>query len=158
MLQRCVSKYTEMPQPGKLRYQCSAKNCQSAFYFPITNNNYKNKSFFRFPQDNPERRAKWCQIMDIKDLNKRMYLCENHFNMGSFTDTLKRKLTKFAIPMNPDTKINIISDICIIKPQSCKQNFADFPPNDSLSLPSTSFNKGEVFENPMVTKKKTCYQ
>lgn len=61
---------------GNLRYPCSAKNCQSAF-------------LVRFPQDNLERRTKWCPIMDINDLIKRMDLCESHFNMRTFTDSLK---------------------------------------------------------------------
>lgn len=96
---------------GKLTYSCAALGCENAYFTKITSHEYKNKSFFRFPDKDPERRQRWFKIMKIPKSDKRVYLCEDHFADTFFHSSLKTKLTHYAVPFK--NKINIISDILL---------------------------------------------
>lgn len=103
--------------PGVLRYRCYAENCSNSYYSPVHKPEFKNKSFYRFPEKNCQRRFQWFSIMKLVPTNKRQYLCEEHFKNDQFCDTTRTRLKKFALPfLNTVTEtINVISNI-IVKP------------------------------------------
>lgn len=123
--------------PGILVYQCIARNCLNGYFIPITEKNYVNKKFFRFPDVDIERRRKWFEIMNLTYSNKRCYLCEFHFHEKDFTDSNKNRLTKFALPFKITPKINILQNIQIVPP---KIPLSIAEPNIELNfrLPNTS--------------------
>lgn len=106
-----------MSDIGKLSYRCAARDCRNAFYVDIINKEYKNKSFFRFPEKDNKRREKWFEIMTLPSVKTRVYLCMDHFEEKSFCDSSKTRLTKFALPFfnKPHKKINILSNILLPK-------------------------------------------
>lgn len=82
----------------------------------LTDKNYQNKKFFRFPNKNNESRAKWFQILNLNYTDMRSYLCEEHFNDTQFTDSAKTRLSKFAVPFSKP-RINILQNIQLVPPQ-----------------------------------------
>lgn len=84
--------------PGTYVHGCIIHNCNNRYYFPITDTTYKNKSFFKFPSKDVERRHKWFNILKLEFTNKQSYLCEDHFEETQFSDTYKKRLLKYAVP------------------------------------------------------------
>lgn len=84
--------------PGTYVHGCMVSNCNNRYYFPITDTTYKNKTFFKFPSKDLERRHKWFNIINLEFTEKRSYLCEDHFHEKQFSDTFKKRLLKYAIP------------------------------------------------------------
>lgn len=125
-----------MSLSGTLRYKCAALGCPNAFYTDIFDNNYRNKKFFRFPDD-VDRRIKWFNIMGLPFTNKRKYLCENHFEDKCFTDTVRSRLTKFALP-SKTPNITTVSNI-VLNSSNTEHSYAFIEPLQS-NMPSTSGN------------------
>lgn len=53
--------------------------------------------------------------MNLPPKATKMYLCQEHFEDKYFVDSMKTRLTKFAVPFLRKAHINIISNV-IIKP------------------------------------------
>ena len=66
--------------PGVYKYKCSANGCNNKFYFPVSDQNYKNKGFFNFPSD-LERRKQWFDIMNIPFKSTRCCSAIYHNNL-----------------------------------------------------------------------------
>lgn len=112
--------------PGIYRFKCRSPTCKNIYYSPVTDKNYVNKHFFRFPNDETLR-MKWFDAIThgtgefIKLSNsKNIYLCEDHFETRLFTSTRKKTflIRSDAIPTNFSTKkIKILQNNLLNEPQ-----------------------------------------
>lgn len=48
---------------SKPSYKCTASGCSYKYFHSLTDNNYKNKKCFWFPEKDNSRRQNWIQIM-----------------------------------------------------------------------------------------------
>lgn len=137
-------------------YKCAANHCHNKYYRSIDNSIYKNKRFFRFPEKDSKRRQHWFQLMNLSSTESRLYLCEEHFKEVQFCNSMKTRLTKFALPFyNKDIpKINIISNI-LIKSSTKSENVPDIITFDSPTSNSPLKRKQEENSllNPSPKKK-----
>lgn len=122
-------------EQGVLKYRCAAANCDNKYYGPIC----KKKHFFRFP-DQLERRKEWCKAMNLPLITTRGYLCQDHFDEKSFTDTNCSRLTRFASPVLKKT-ITILENK-IIQPSTHFSSAAHQPLHisEDIQVPSASVN------------------
>ncbi|KAG5895701.1 hypothetical protein JTB14_021394 [Gonioctena quinquepunctata] len=74
---KLIKRSLRMSLPGNHKYKCSV--CPNIFYWPIRDEHFKNKKFFKFPSD-CEQRKKWCEQLKVSYATKEMHLCEDHFN------------------------------------------------------------------------------
>lgn len=135
-----------MSCPGKFKYRCMAKNCQNAYYYsqsPPHSEGKKTKSFFRFPEKDPERRSKWFSIMQLEPSAKRLYLCEDHFELKYFYSTQKNRLTPFAVPYLDNSASQ----------RTHTENITTADANLVSCLPSTS-SQGQIAAISDLTSKK----
>lgn len=94
-------------KPSKYVHGCLASYCNNKYFHPVTDPEYTNKKFFRFPDKDLKRRHDWFEIIGIEFTETRCYLCEDHFEETQFTSSLKTKLLNNAVP----SKIIHISNV-----------------------------------------------
>lgn len=101
--------------PGRIRYRCCIKNCTNVYLTDVTDKSYQNRHFFKFPFD-LERRYKWYSaakpFVNIENFcdKKTYYLCDIHFSFASFTNTLRARLHRVAVPFIFDESMYDVSN------------------------------------------------
>lgn len=83
-----------------MKYSCKFPNCSNKYFAPVTDPNYRNKSFFRFPTKNVSACRQWTAICNINDNTKcnNFYVCQDHFLPSEYIKPNKIKLNFGAIP------------------------------------------------------------
>lgn len=125
-----------MNSPGNVKIRCAVPTCGNIYYTDLKDENYRNKLFFLFPKNDVEKRHHWFQIMEMPFTTERIYICQDHFEEKSFTNTFKNRLSKFANPVKrvSENKVNILSNI-LLKPSVSKNESCEvgMPLTPSLS-------------------------